>query len=252
MYNLLIALAVALVAFPLGRLAGSWTYGFAPAMLVFPIAWFLLARRTGKQVEAIFKRAMDEISARRIDEGKEVLMSALPLGRWQFLVAQQVYAQLGALEYVQRNYSAARPLLEQSWSRNWQAMALLALLDLRDGKPELAVSRLRKSKTFGGREPLLWAVLAWIHLQSNNRDAALATVGEGLVAIADNKALKELRLAIANDQLKKFDWPQQFGTGWYQFFPDQVPAVAAARQITPPPPKGAFGRGGKTWPAPRR
>lgn len=252
MYNLLIALSIALLSFPLGRLAGSWAYGFAPALFVLPLAWWLLARRTGKQVEAIFKRAMDEISARRIDEGKEILRSALPLGRWQFLVTQQIYAQLGALEYVQRNYAAARPFLEKSWSRNWQAMALLALLDLRDGKPDVAVTRLRKTKTFGGREALLWAILAWIHLESGNRDGALTAVAEGLTILNDSKPLQELKLAIANDQMKRFNWPQQFGTGWYQFFPDQVPAVAAARQMQPPPPKGAFGRGGKTWPSPRR
>ncbi|MCB9758788.1 MAG: hypothetical protein H6739_03030 [Alphaproteobacteria bacterium] len=249
MYNLLIALAAAAAAFGLGALAGQWVYGVVPALLVFPVIYFVLARRTGKQLEAVMKEAMEAIQARRIDEGRAILESAMPLGRWQFLVTQQIYAQLGTLEYIQRNFAKARPLLEKTWSRNWQSAGLLAALDMRDKKHDAAIERMEKASTFGRREPLYWALLAFILIDARKADQALLKLSEAQEALPDSAAIKELRSAVANDRLKRFRWAQVFGQGWYQFFPEHVPGATTARQQAA---KLGYQRGGKTWPGPRR
>ncbi|MCB9744842.1 MAG: tetratricopeptide repeat protein [Alphaproteobacteria bacterium] len=248
MYNLLITLGVGAAAFGLGALFGRWTYGVAPALLIMPVVYFVLARRTGAQLEAIMKRAMVELQARRIDEGTAILRSALPLGRWQFLVTQQINAQLGALEYMQQNYEVARPLLEKAWSRNWQAAAQLAVLDARDGDYEGAVARLDKAQLLARKEPLYWAVSAWVLVEGKRADEALQWLGKGLEIIEENQPLTELRKAIANDKLKRFKWGRVFGQGWYQFFPDQVPGAANMKEQAA---RMGYQRGGRTYPAPR-
>ena len=247
MYNLLIALGLSIVAFLVGWLAGNWTYGIFPAMLVFGIAYVLLARRTGRQLEAVMMAVQDELSKGKVKPARKLLEAALPLGKWQLLVTQQIYAQLGALEYIQQHWSKARPLLAKAWSRNWQASAMLAALDLRQGKKDEALKRLEKMRLLGRKEPLMWAVTAYVTLKAKGANDALKVVADARKVLEDNGPLKELQQALANDKMKKFKW-NVFGQGWYQFYPEhlQQGAMGGGRQQAP-----QF-RGGKTYPMPRR
>ena len=157
-----------------------------------------------------------------IKAARAELEAALPLGKWQILITQQIYAQLGGLEFIQRNYKAARPLLDKAWTRNWQAQGMLASLDAREGKVEEGIERLTKAKLLAKKEPLMWALLAYFQLEAGQRDAALATLNESQKFVPDAKALKELKAAVANDRMKKFKWDKHFGEPWFQFFPEQA------------------------------
>ena len=242
MYNLLISLGFASIAFLLGLAGGQWYYGFAPALIVFPIVYFFLARRTGKQVETIMAKAMNELQTQRIDAAKATIQSALPLGRWQFLVGQQIWAQLGALEYVQRNPKGARVALEKAWSRNWQAQAMLGVLDAKKGEHAAGIKRLEKARLLARKEPVYWGVLTWLHLRNKDPDKAMAAVKEGIDLTDGSKPLKELDVAIANDRVKRFKWDKAFGQSWYQFFPEQMPMQRMQQSAN---------KGRKTFPQPR-
>jgi tetratricopeptide (TPR) repeat protein len=248
MKNLLLSLAVALAAFAIGWLAGSWSYGLAPALLVFPVVYLVLARRSGRRLQAVVERAMGQVQAGKVDAAKETLRGALGLAGEQFLVGQQVYALLGALEYAQRNFKAARPLLEKAWTRNWQAQAMLAVLDAKAGAVEAGLKRLDKAGWTGRKDPVFWAVGAWLLVDAGQREAALKRVAQGIEAADGAASLKELQGAIQNDRLKKFRWAQTFGNAWYQFFPEQ----AIAGPMPGGAPAMASPAGRKTWPQPRR
>jgi len=249
MYNLLIALGFAGIAFLIGALAGNPYYGLAPAMLIFPIAYFLLARRSGKQLEAVMMEVQKEMQAQRVGRATELLEGALPLGRWQFLVSKQIWAQLGAIEYIQQHFKKARPLLEKAWKRNWQAQAMLAAIDLRDKEHDAAIKRLGKAKFLGKRDPLMWAVLAYFHVRAGDDSAALGELAEARKHLEENEPLKLLQDAIANGRVKKFRWAERFGMGWYQFFPEQARRAGGPRSMRR---QGPHFRGGKTYPHPRR
>ena len=247
MFNLLISLGAAGLAFLLGFAGGHWYYGFAPALIVWPLVYFLLARRTGKQVEQIMAKAMGELQTQRLEQAKTTIKSALPLGRWQFLVEQQIYAQLGALEYVQRRPKEARTYLEKAWSRNWQAQAMLAVLDAKKGEHAVGVKRLEKARLFGRKEPVLYAILTWLHLRNKDSDSAMTVLKEGIEITEGSAPLKELQTAIANDRVKRFKWDKAFGQTWYQFFPEQMPVQQMQQQAqsgrkTFPQPRGFRGR----------
>lgn len=248
MYNILIATGLAAVAFAIGALGGKWYYGFVPALLVFSVAYTLLVRRIVKQFEGTMQSVQESIMRQDIKGAQAALEAALPLGKWQILVTQQIYAQLGTLEFLQRNYKAARPLLEKSWKRNWQAQGMLATLDARDGKREEGIKRLEKARTLARKEPLLWALMSYHHLEGGDRDAALAAVNNGLAAVPESKALKELQAAIANDRMKKFKWDRAFGEPWLQFFPEQ----AFRRAMLSQKQQIIQARRGMTVPQPRR
>ncbi len=246
MINLLLAFIAGAIAFGLGTVAGSWTYGFVPAMLVFPLVYFLLARRIGRKLEAIMKDAGEDLQGGSVEPARRRLEAARSLARWQFLIDQQINAQLGAIEYFSRNYKAARPLLQKTWNRNWQALGMLAALELRSNHKDLAVEHMEKAARYGRKDATMWGLYAYALLEAGKRDKAMSTVSDGLKVLDGNGALKELKQAIANDRVKKFKWGKSFGQSWYSFWPEQIPKkqLQAAQQSQM--------RGRKSFPQPRR
>lgn len=262
MYNLLISLGAALVGYGVGAAVAGWGAGFIPSILALVVTYVLLARRTGKQVEAVFSGAMVHMQAGKLDAARAAMESALPLGKWQFLVAPQIHSQIGSLDYlegvgmtVQRQpkaaaakFASARAHLEKSWSRDWRGRALLACVHHREGRPDEAVKVIEEASGAGKGETLYWGVYAYILNEAKKRDEALQVVGRGLKESPESKSLKEIQEAMAN---KKRPDMKVFGESWYQFFPDQVPQEVLMKQQQ----QVAANRKGpspKTWPQPRR
>jgi tetratricopeptide (TPR) repeat protein len=243
MWNFLIAFGSAAVGFSVGGIFGNWVQGIVPALLLFPVAYVLLARRTGRKVEILMKQAFKELEAGRVAGSKRILESALVYGRWQFMLEQQVRTQMGAIEYMQRNYRAARPYLENAWSRNWQAVGMLAAIDLRDGRKEEALVRLEACHKYGKKDAVMWGLYTYACAQAGDLDRALSISNDALQALPDSKALKDLKSALANRKIKRFKWAKVFGAPWLQFFPEQ----ASQKQMGGA--QGGRGQGGFT---PRR
>jgi tetratricopeptide (TPR) repeat protein len=251
MLNLAISLVATLAVFVLGTLvAGTWIAGFAPAVLVLVLTYFLLARRTSNQLRAVMEaanqaamaagsRAQGQGRPPKLDEAREILDGARHLGRWQFLVEAQIEAQLGALDYVMRDFSAARPHLERAFSRNWMAQGMLAAIDFREGQIDAAVKRLEKVSLFARKEATYWGLYAYILAESKRQDEALVVLGRALKILPDNEALKSLQQAISNRKKLRM---KEFGNNWYTFFPEQVPIRRIAQQGPP----------GRGYPMPRR
>lgn len=259
MYNFLIAGGVALVGYLAGYAADGWAAGFVPAVLAFGIAWFLLARRTGKRVEALFQGAMAVLQAGKIDEARALLESGMPLAKWQILVGPQIHAQLGSLDYLQgvghhfqkqhsactARFTSARQHLERSWSRDWRARATLAVIHHRQGRPEDAVKVLEAASGPGKGESLFWGIYAFVLNEARRRDEALKVLGRGLEANKESKALKQLQEALAN---KRRPDMKVLGEPWFQMFPEDIPRERLMEmqgiKLQPRPQK--------TYPMPRR
>ncbi len=239
MYNLLLAIAVAAVFYGAGAWYAGWLAGFVPGAIALIVAYVLLARRSGRKLEAIIKRAMKEMEAGRVDQGRKVLEEGFALARWQFLVAAQIHAQLGSIDYLKREFKSARKHLEKAWSRHWQAQAMLAAIDHREGKNASALERLEKLKRTGAKEALYWGLFAYIATESGNADKALQVLDLGQQALPSSDSLKNMANQVRNKKKVKM---KPFAPGWYQFFPEQIPREMLMGAQRP----------GKTYPQPRR
>jgi len=240
MYNLLISIAIAAASFGLGMsVAGHWIAGFLPAVLALFISYFLLARRTSSQLQAVLELTTKALQRQRVDDARRLLDGARSLGRWQFLVEAQIEAQLGALAYLERDFGRARKHLEKAFSRNWSAQGMLASIYFREGEVDKAVERLEKASGFAKKEALFWGLYGYILAQSKRQDEALAVVARGLKVMPDNEALKGLQKAISNRRKIRM---KAFGQSWYSFFPEQFPARRYQHQA----------QQGRGFPQPRR
>lgn len=234
MRNLLQSLVLAVAVFVVaGLLTSSWVAGIAPALLAGGVLYFVLARRSFKAFEAIVTEAMGILAGAqsnpaKIDEAKALLHTALPLGRDQFLITEQVHGQLGQLAYSQNRLDEAREHLSKAWSRDWASQCTLAALDHRQKKSADGLARLEKASGAGSDQAIFWAVYAWVAKDSGDEKKALEVLDRGLSSKAGSAPLKAWQEALANKRTVDL---LAFGPQWFQFFPEHVQRLSRAQQI---------------------
>jgi len=207
-------------------------------------AYILLARRTGKQLEAVMGIAQKEMMARKPERAVAVLQDGFKLAPWQFGIASGLHANIGILLYVQKKFDEAEPHLRKSGAaliKLWLAQAMLAALLFRK-KQFAEMEKVFDSAMRGNKnETLLYAVYAWCENQRGEKKKAIEILQNGVTENPSDEKLKTLLGRAQNDKRLKLDgWGEQ----WWQFWLETPPmmtgpaggAVFSGRQ--------RFGRGG--------
>ena len=240
MYNLLISLGIGAVLYILAAVVGGgWLADIIPAMLGLGIGYFLLARRTFKQFEAIATGAVAELQnvqadPSALDRAKAQLKGAFPLAKWQFLINQQLNGQLGQLCYMgdimkrRTTHKEAREYLEKSWSRDWTSQLTLAVIQYKSKEHDAALKRLEDSKSMGSGQIIYWGIWAWMAKDRKQDDKALSILAEALKKHENAAPLVGMRDAIANQKALDIS---AFGQTWFQFFPEHFQQLPVAKQM---------------------
>lgn len=206
-------------------------------------AYIYLARRSGKQLEAVMAVAQKEMMARKPERAVEALQQAFSLSRWQFGISSSLHANIGVLLYVQKKFDEAEPHLVKSSGtllRLWQAQAMLAAIRFRQKKYDEMEKIFDSAKRGNKSETLLFAVHAWCENARGEKKKAIEILQKGLDENKSDEKLKTLLQRAQNDKRFKLDgWGEQ----WWQFWLETPPQmmnpqgnVFAGRQ--------RFGRGG--------
>jgi tetratricopeptide (TPR) repeat protein len=217
MYNLVIAIGSALVAFLAFFFSGlitSWWGALLPALAALAGVYFVLARRTAKQLEALMARVQKEFLARRFDKAAEMLRTGFEFGKWQFLVAPQIHSQLGALLYVQEEYDKALPHLQKSFVRHWVPRAMLASHHFRKKDHAKMEAEFERAVAYNKKEGLLYNVYAWCLEKAGAHDKAIHVLAKGAEAVPSDERLKSNLVALQNGKKMKM---KQYAEQWYQF-----------------------------------
>lgn len=216
MINLAIAAGAAL--FTVVVLASTWLTvleSIIPALLVLGVAYFLLARRTGRQLEAVMMAAQKEMMAQRVDKAVALMESARPLGRWQFYVEQALNSQIGAIHYLREDFNKALPLLQKSDARNWVSRAMLAVLYYRKKDLPKMDAEFEMAARFNKQQGLLYSVWAWCHWKQENNDRAVQILARGDQALeGKDERLKNNLQSLQNGKKIKL---KGYAEQWYQF-----------------------------------
>src|SRR5438046_10499197 len=111
MLNLAIAIAVGLAVTFGVRFAGGfpWIAGIVPGAVALLATFVVLGRRISTRVQAIVAEAQKELSTPaanprdqkiRVEKAVKTLETALPYGRWQFLVEGEIWARVAVMKYL--------------------------------------------------------------------------------------------------------------------------------------------------------
>ncbi len=231
MINLGISLLVGLGVFAIFAAIFSPLAAILPGILFALGAYVVLAQRAMKEVGRISEQAQKEMMAQKLDRALETFRSGLPLAKKQFLVGPILHANIGTLLYVKRDFEAARPHLEQGFSRNYLAKAMLGALVFKTGGD---VAKMKKefetAVKHGKKDGLVWAVYAYCLERLGKRDEALKVLGRGVEANPTDERLKTNLTALQNNKKLKM---RAFAPQFYQFHLEPLPPeyTAGGRRV---------------------
>jgi hypothetical protein len=249
MYNLLISLSVAAAFFLLGWLvAASLIAGFVPAVLAFTVAYFLLGRRTLRELQELMaagqkiaaegqagarpttQRQAEQLQRDLVGKLKAAMEKGFELQKWQFGIAAQIHAQLGSLDYMLQDFESAKGHLEKAdnWVlrfQSWQPSVLLGLIEQRNKNTEAALAQLEKGRRAGARDPMFFVVYAYAAHKMGKNEIALPLINEGA---SEHKGSEHLQKFADQLRNKRTLTPEIFGQAWLQFYPEDAQRVMAA------------------------
>lgn len=224
MINLGISLLVyALLLLALNFGAGlSLIYSALLALVGFAGSFYLLSRRTSKQLTALMEGVQRDMQAGRADRAVKTLKAAYPLGKWQFFVGGQIEAQIGCILYLKRDFAQAFGHLQKGFSRHWVAMAMLAICYMKRNNPEKMKAAFEKSVAGTKNESLPWALYAFCLDKVGERSKAIEVLEKGIKkGAADDTLLSNLGSLQDGKKMKM----KAYGDLWYQFHLEKQGAV---------------------------
>ena len=239
MYNLALSVAIALVVTFGVRLANfPWLAGIIPGTIAFFAAFVLLGRRVALKVQAISGEAQQELSVQaqnqreqkaRIDKAIKILEGALVYSNWQFLVAAEIYAQIGMIKYMVKDFDGAQAAFAKANPRNYMSQAMQGALHYQRKAYPLMEQSFETAVKVGKKESIVWALYAWCLLQNKEKDKALKVMGRAVEANPSDEKLKAGLTALQNDKKLKM---KAYEPMWWQFGLENPPLQqAGGRQV---------------------
>lgn len=224
MYTILIAnllgIAVAALWVSLG-LWGGWILALVLATIVIFASMFVVSRLVNKRLEPRLMQVQRQIQGGSPQLALKTLEGLLPLGRWQLLFREQLYAQMGSIQYGLGDEVKAQEMLKKSSPRAAEGQLILASIYHRKRQSEDAKKALENAMRFNKKNPLLFNTAAFLQLETGDRDGAIATLVRGLKSNGSDHSTKENLNRLRNGKRMSM---RSFGLPWYSLKLEKPPA----------------------------
>lgn len=211
-----------------------------PALAVAVVVYVLLVRQVNGRLQAEIAGIQALLMQKNIDGALTTLAGIKQrYARWVFLLGSQIDGQIGAIHYMKKDFEAARPYLERSFVRNWDAKLMLACLlsgqvgdkkgkDGKKGDLSAVDSLLERVVKYTPKQGLLWSTWAWLHWSAGDSKRALELLARGKQILGEaDPHLSANLLALQNDKKLKM---KGYGDTWYAFHLEQHPMVMQAQR----------------------
>ncbi len=186
--SLLFGFAVGAV-FRFSHLVHSLPGAITPAVIAVVAAAILIMRRVGQRVQPVVEEAQRHLQGGRRELALKSLKQALGFRAWHPLLAGQIHAQIGALEYANGDYDAAISELEHASMRPWEAKAFLACAYFKKHDEAKLKKAFEVAVSVGKKESLSWTLYAWCMVARGKKDEAAEILQRALKAIPGDQRL---------------------------------------------------------------
>jgi tetratricopeptide (TPR) repeat protein len=193
-----------------------------PALIVAVIVYFIIARKIAVKAQAAMMQAVGEIQKGRVDRGIALLEDVKKqYGYWQFFTASAIDGQIGSLHFMRQDFARAKPYLEKSFGKHWNARAMLAILSFKK-KDYAKMDKIFEGATrYSPKQGLLWSVWAYCHHKAGNNNKAIDILVAGQKKLGNSDA--HLIANLNNLQNNKKMKMNGYGQEWYQFHLEPLP-----------------------------
>lgn len=214
MYSLLLCSAFGLAIGFGGFLLGGYGWGWALfiAMVVFVIAWIVLARRLGGKLQPLMTRVQKQMQDGNLEGAMQSLETLLPMSKWVPMLRGQLLAQMGMLANFSGDQQKAITLLEGASIRSPDARLMLACILYKKGDQKRAFEILHVAAAVNKKHALLHNTYAWMLHKNERSDEAQAVLAKFLKKDATNAPSKDNLLRLQNRTRMTM---QAFDMQWY-------------------------------------
>jgi tetratricopeptide (TPR) repeat protein len=204
MLTLILSSLLALVLFTVGVVAFDVISGLALGLVPGIVLAVLLLRRGRKPVEAAMKEIEGHMKNQRFEKAIGALESMRPLARWQPGLGGSIDAQIGMVRYAHmRDFEGARPHLERSHRKVWQAHAMLGAAHFKKERYDEMRAAFERGVSRNKKEAMLWLVYAYCEWKRGARDQAIAVLTRAQKACPSDERIKNQLGALKNGKKVK-------------------------------------------------
>ncbi|MBN2788951.1 MAG: hypothetical protein JXR69_02025 [Candidatus Delongbacteria bacterium] len=232
MRNILISIIVTvLITAGVNYLLENLGFSILIAIIVSLITFFILTKKTMKELELLNEKAQKAIYSQKIDRAIRIYESGLELRKKSPFIVGQIYGMIGMLYFMSRDNKNAKPNLIKASSLNWVSKGMLGVIYMNEKNQEDMEKVFRNMVSAGKKEGLAWALYAYCLDRINRREDAIKILEEG------NKKLKEIDDRIKSNILELRNGRRMrmkgFGDQWYQFLLENPPKKRMMQQSSP-------------------
>ena len=232
MRNILISIIIAVtITAGTNYLLENLGFSILIAVIVSLIAFFILTKKTMKELEILNEKAQKAIYSQKFDRAIRIYESGLELRKKSPFIVGQIYGMIGMLYFMRRDNKNAKFNLQKSSSLNWISKGMLGVIYMHEKNPIEMEKTFKNMVSAGKKEGLAWALYAYCLNKTNKREDAIKVLEEG------NKKLKEVDDRIKSNILELRNGRRMrmkaFGDPWYQFMLENPPRKRMMQQASP-------------------
>ncbi|MDA3838172.1 MAG: hypothetical protein PF574_04225 [Candidatus Delongbacteria bacterium] len=232
MRNILISIIIAVtITAGTNYLLENLGFSILIAVIVGIIAFFILTKKTMKELEVLNEKAQKAIYSQKFDRAIRIYESGLELRKKSPFIAGQIYGMIGMLYFMRRDNKNAKPNLQKASSLNWVSKGMLGVIYMHEKNPVEMEKVFKNMISAGKKEGLAWSLYAYCLDKISKREEAIKILEEG------NKKLKEVDDRIKSNILELRNGRRMrmkaFGDPWYQFMLENPPRKRMMQQASP-------------------
>ncbi|MBH1988525.1 MAG: hypothetical protein I8H75_00085 [Myxococcaceae bacterium] len=227
-----------MILLALALLSGACTFALAwslvsliaaiiPALFVTALVYFLAARKIASSAQAAMMFAVSEIQKGRVDRGIALLEDVKKrFGNWQFFTKSAINGQIGSIYFMRQDFQRAKPFLEKSFAKHWNARAMLAVLYFRKKDFGRMDQIFETAARYSPKQGLLWSTWAYCHWKAGQTPKAIEILasGEKKLGNLDGHLMANLSHLKNNRKMKM----NGYGQEWHQFHLEPLPQNQAS------------------------
>lgn len=217
-----LALLAGFAVFALVWTTFSLIAAIIPALIVAVAVYFVMARKIAVKAQTAMMQAVGEIQKGRVDRGIALLEDVKKkYGYWQFFTASAIDGQIGSLHFMRQDFARAKPYLEKSFGKHWNARAMLAILAFKKKDYAKMDKIFETAARYSPKQGLLWSVWAYCHFKAGNNAKAIDVLvaGQKKLGNSDPHLIANLNNLQNNKKMKM----NGYGQEWYQFHLEPLP-----------------------------
>lgn len=198
--------------------------GILPALLILCISYLIFTRRWTAKIQKCIENAIAEIQKGRAGSGIELLRIVKKrYALWQFSVARTIDSQIGIVYFMLKDFKKAKPLLEKSFIKQWNARVALALIAFLKKEYKKMDEIFEKTAKYSPKQGLLWSTWAYCHWKIGNSEKAINILARGQEKLGNLD--KYLNINLTNLKNNKKMKMSGYGQEWLQFQLEQPQAM---------------------------